>query len=307
MFKKTDEENKDLNNPASNGAPEDEGFDNAFDEFSDSDEPEDEDNATLSDDDEGVKRPSSAGGDEKTGNKSVKNDDVDDYAPPTKEEWQRAQQEISSNRGRISAFQRQLNENAAQQANSRLKEVNKEEGKKASSLDSDDWKSLKEDYPEIAGPVEAAIQSMAQKLDDANAKVSVLEGNTEVQQIQKNITILEETHPDWVAVAQDPKFIEFVNNQPEPVRKVFAENSEDIKKPNEVSWLLSLFKREAGYETNQDEGDTAPKSNPLNKLQVRRANQMKSAGNPTAKSGKAPPKSAPDDFDDAFDYYSSRK
>lgn len=286
-------------------------FETDFDAFSDGndvDQVQNENEIEVETPEVDEANPSEADGIEDDADPSVEDADVDDYAPPTKKEWEKAQQEIRSNRGRISSFQRQANENAAAQAKARLEQdPNKDDKAENNPLKSDEWKALEEDYSEIATPVKNLVQGMAKKLDDANARVATLEGRSENDQVMENVSILADKHSDWVDIAKSQDFTDYIRSQPAPVQKVFDDNQSTIGNPNEVAWIIDLYKD--SLPSTQDDVDPNPEPTPQPKtaLQKKRERQMESAGNPSPRRGSAPATSAGGDFEDMFDHYASKK
>ena len=192
---------------------------------------------------------------------------------------------------------------------------------------SDDWKKLRDEYPELLGPVEQMFQRMDQKLQSLEQGHTQVSGYVQDQQLQRNYDTVAESHEDFAAFTAAPEDDPWARSygealqawtaqQPEEVQAIVQRNAEDIYDPAKVDWVLQQFKASDVYRQMVGEpGSAQTQTQPSAKTQQgqagkdeiseRRKRRLDSA---PAVSGKGPGAAtgAPDDFDAAFDHYAQQ-
>lgn len=151
----------------------------------------------------------------------------------------RLEQSDKSNRGRVSALQKQLDEIAARQS----KGADAPEGGKTAVEDLDldtaeGWKTLKEEYPEIAGPIEKRFKSLEAKAEQV--ETAVVDARR-LDNVKEQTDQLTQLHPDWLKT--DVNELEsWVDKQPKYVREAYARNAEQIVDAEEAADIIGRFK-----------------------------------------------------------------
>jgi DNA repair exonuclease SbcCD ATPase subunit len=159
-------------------------------------------------------------------------------------ERQRLEQADRSNRGRVSALQRQidgLRRPAAEGGG---------EPAKPKALQSEKGKKLREEYPEIAEPV-------AEEIETLRGEVADLKDRARKDAIAEQTEQLEEQHKDWQAVAASDDFGKWVASQPEYVREAVMRNADEIVNAVEAGDVISRFKSSRSAQRS----DTPPAPN----------------------------------------------
>lgn len=197
-------------------------------------------------------------------------------------QYQQAQELIAkleqsdrSNRGRVSALQKQINELATQRQQAA------ESGDKAAMQDSDDdFEALMEDYPEIAKPIQKMLDRMKSEQTRLEKELSAIGADKRQAALEEQATLLAEEHPDWVDVGSDPGFAQWLNDQPRHIQEAAYRNGNEIVDYREAADVVSRYKSFKGIEQTK----------PKHSLDDRRQRQLKTATSakgrgPGAKSG----------------------
>lgn len=211
----------------------------------------------------------------------------------------------SSDRGRISALQRQLDElkkgGAAAQPAAKAP---------ANPLETDAWKRLKEDYPDLADPIEALLVPI---VADVTATKSTVAERAEAERLAQetarytdNERLLSERikgtyQKDPFELVAQPAFRDWLTSQPAHIQKAAANNGERIEDVEEAADLLSRF---IGATTPQTPAATP--NNPAPPLAGRRRQQLESA---TAVSSRSPAAVAgvPEDPEGAWAHFAAER
>lgn len=217
-------------------------------------------------------------------------DDVDWGAlpPAAKAAYDRAQQQVQSLKGRQSSLDRQLHAFRSQTAQP-PRDGDQGQGTQpaAPAIDAEKLKALREDYPEIAGPLLDVIEDLQGKVTSQGATVArVQEADTEAFYAAQ-VGSLTELMPDWQTWGQDPRIDDWLATQPRHIREAAARNSEFIVDASEAHDVIARFK--AAHPSA-----AAPTPDP------KRQRQM-DAGRDAATKQPAAATGVPDDFDAAFD------
>ncbi|PWE56772.1 hypothetical protein DEM27_10440 [Metarhizobium album] len=209
-------------------------------------------------------------------------------------EKNKVEQKLRSDEGRQAALQR------------RIRELQNTIQTPAAAGDKDHRKAIekiKEEYPEVAGPVSQAIDIVAGRVD---AFDRVEQGRIEAAQRELNSIVdeqsrlLTEQHPGWEDLLDKNAdvFRHWIEDQPLRMRHAFVQNIENITDAQQVGELISAFKTFI----NPPAAPAAPQQ----PLSDKRQRQLSGSSSPT-RSSRAPVVSGiPEDGDpqaiwDAFE------
>lgn len=214
-----------------------------------------------------------------------------------KTQYQQAQDMIAkleqsdrSNRGRLSALQRQINELTSQRQQAA------ESGDKAAVQDADDeLDALMEDYPEIAKPMKAMRDQLKAENARLQKELGAIGSERRQQALDEQATLLAEQHPDWAQVATEDGFTQWLEEQPRHIQEAASRNWKEIVDFREAADVVGRYKQFKGISEQ-------PKPN--NSLDDKRQRQLKTATSargrgPGAKSG-VPDEGDPDKL---FNYF----
>lgn len=235
-------------------------------------------------------------------------DDVSEKLKKLEEENQRLKHSDASQRGRLGAYQRQINDlQRAQQQVESAKPTN-EDGKPqdddqqktemAESMGVDDWKEFKEDFPDMARAFEARLKAdqqkqaqLEQQVNELRSAVQPIQEQAHQQQLQSEYARLEDRHTDWREVVNAPEFTEWLQSQNPSIQQLAESDSAD-----DASALLDFFKGSSGG------GDDNSRAKPHDKRQSRLANAQT-----VSRRGSTPRNGVPEDFDAAFEHYAAKQ
>jgi hypothetical protein len=289
------------------GATEDEyeaAFAEATGNAADEPDPEPEDKDT-GDDDPGTQ---TAGHEDKAPENP---DDLWADAPePLRRRWEAAQQELEkerqsarSNAGRIAAYQRQISElqnrMAAFEQNAAGKRTASDQD--AGSTD-DDWKAIKEEYPELVGPIERRLASIAEENATLKRELSAYSEERRDLYLQEQQDALTQQHADWQDVVGSSDFLDWYTAQPAEVRSMVEKNADAIVDAQSAAYAINLFKMQTGFQ------NAAPaKGTPTNDAAKQKRQRQLQDGAGAAGRGPGRMSGPPDDFEAAFTYFAGKK
>jgi len=224
-------------------------------------------------------------------------------------ENQKLKHSEASQRGRLGAYQRQINElqSKLQTPQNTPGKPSSEEQARQDAADAagvKDWEALKSDFPEVANALDARLESEKRQIEADRQRQAQLERRIEElstavqpiqQQAQENylrtqVDALSARHPDWQEVVAAPAFAEWLNQQPESLRSLTESND-----AAEAAALMDLYKSQTGGALDSREGTP-------DKRQERLA-----AAQTVSRRGAAPKGGVPDEFEAAFDHYASKR
>lgn len=211
--------------------------------------------------------------------------------------------EVRSHKGRAVSAQRRYDEllKAAQ--------PRAVEGDRPSAVA--DLAAIKEDYPEIAAPLEKAlgvIEGRVATLADAE------EGRRTAAQaelsdfIQTEVRSLETQHPDYLDVLQknSDKLVAWIDDQPRAVRDAFARNATDIVDAAEAAKVIGMFKDYLGTPAPAPAAEARTAATATDPLASRRERQLGATASLTRSNRRPTVSGIPEDGDpqdiwDAFE------
>lgn len=241
-------------------------------------------------------------------------DDVwKDVPEAARAQFEKLQRDFQAASGRLSAADKRANQLLQQ-----LQQTSRQNGEQAPSdgsgqpttpagaraaLESDDMKRLREDYPEIAAPITAALGAIAQQVESLAAPVQSLNEQHIHQETQARYDALAQHHPDWQQYSTDARWANFLAQAPQYVRDMHARNV-DVSDPEEAADVLSRFKAFIGVTATPTPAPgptpTPPAADPRRQRQLDAGRDGGSNGAGAAGTG------IPDDFDAAVAAYAAK-
>lgn len=205
---------------------------------------------------------------------------------------------FETNRGRVSAYQKKINE-----LETKLKEKSNhadsaKDGNDAdpgsnpegSGMSDEQWNEFAEDYPELASALEKRLadfdQALNARLGEIEHKVTPLEEKAHEEYVNSQLAVLETKHPDWQQVTSSEEFSKWITEQPEAVRELG--NSLDA---HDASFLIETFKSMTNAQSNSSS--------------QKRQERLRQSVNISSKGG-GRQTGIPDDYDAAFDLFASQ-
>lgn len=237
------------------------------------------------------------------------------------EQLERLRQSESSQRGRVGAYQRQINElkrqldqdsRPTQQGGpggqqprepSRTEEAQQEADQKqamADAVGSEDWESLKQDFPDIARALEARLDAdrqertqLQQEVAELRSTVQPIQQQAHEQYLDSQMRALEARHSDWQEVVNAPAFQQWLQQQPPSIQTLME--SDDAA---EAAALLDFYKNVSPATGS----DSAQADAQREKRQQRLAGAMT-----PQRRGAARRDAVPDDWEGQFNHFAKQK
>lgn len=219
---------------------------------------------------------------------------------------------LSSQQGRVSALHRKLQERERQQqpgqdGGGQPEARRADEGGEPAN---DPLATLKEEYPEIAAPIVATIESLQQQIADLSQPVtSMAEAQAQTFKAQQ-YGILAQRHPDWQELAQDDRWGGWIEAQPRAVQEAFARNV-DVSDGKEAAWVLDLFKADMGISAPTPAPSPTPAPTPAPSpaptADQRRQKQLDAGRDGGSGGGPTVTNELPDDFDAELDRIQAKR
>jgi chromosome segregation ATPase len=214
----------------------------------------------------------------------------------------------ASQRGRLGAYQRQINQlqsQLQQTQNTPGNDSKSDEQKRQEAADAagvKDWEALKEDFPEVAKALDARLESekrqieqdrqrqaqLEQQIAELQSAVQPIQQQAQDQYLKTQVDALSARHPDWREVVSAPAFAEWLNQQPESLRRLTESND-----AAEAAALMDLYKSQNGQAVESDSAD-------------KRQERLASAQS-VPRRGSTPKQGVPDEFEAAFAHYATKR
>ncbi|MGQ7248286.1 hypothetical protein ACUN9Y_13245 [Halomonas sp. V046] len=236
----------------------------------------------------------------------------------------RLTQSEASQRGRVGAYQRQINElkrQLAQQqsdgsqqespsgklpAQSSSEKSSPEADQKqaiAEQNGSEDWKAFEEDFPEMASAINARLaetgrieERLNQRIAGVEQSVQPIQQQAHDQYLDSQMRALEARHSDWRDVVNAPAFQQWLQQQP-----IWLQQQMESENADDASALLDFYKGQtAGSDSAQ--GDTAAAEAERAKRQQRLAGAVT-----PQRRGAAKRDAVPDDWEGQFAHFAKQK
>jgi len=218
------------------------------------------------------------------------------------EKLRKLEQSDRSQRGRVSALSRELDEYRrakppAKQQGANNDDATQDDDPNGEYLSSGEWSSFKEEYPEVAGPLGNLVGRLQAEIANQGKQLSAIGDDRISAAYDEQRSILTESHPDWESVAQNPEFHSWLNEQPRFMVEAAQRNSDNIVDAEETGVLLSAYKAHAGISGSQNGGSEQSESN--RKQGSGRRERQRQDGRSSRSRGPAMAAGIPEDGDEA--------
>lgn len=201
---------------------------------------------------------------------------------------------LRSANGRVSAFQRQLSQiqqNPTQQP-AQQQETNQQQEPQAQApakagidLKDPKYQQMREDFPEVAGPLLDLVENLASRLERVDKTAGAFEQQQTSQFFAAQEQTLAQAHPDWQAAATDDRFTGWLQTQPPSIQDAFARNHDAIVNGQDAALVIGMFKQAVGFGAQQQPTPTpAPSQDPRRQRQLASGRDAGRTG-PAAASG----------------------
>lgn len=155
----------------------------------------------------------------------------------------RLEQSERSQRGRVSAMQRQLDELQRRPPGAPAAADPAAAPPKKGTFTTEKGKAFAGEYPEVAGAVAEEIETVKAELAEAKEALRTVAEDREKAVLAEQLSILEAEHSDWRTVAaKGSGFKEWVTTQPRHIREAAARNAKVIVDAEEAADLIGRFK-----------------------------------------------------------------
>lgn len=216
--------------------------------------------------------------------------------PEQKSHWERVQHSDQSQRGRVAALTRKMQNGTAQPAPAPAAQTadTADTGKTNEGDDLDaKMKAAAEEYPDAVGPFVEIITAMKSQIADLSKTVQPIADDRSEAELTEAYGVLAKAHPDYAQIAADPSWTGWIEHQPEEIQRLATSFD-----PEHVSKTLDLFKLERSQATGTTPVNTATEEKRKRQLDGGRDVPTK---NIPAAAG------VPDDFGAAFEVRAKKK
>jgi ppGpp synthetase/RelA/SpoT-type nucleotidyltranferase len=204
---------------------------------------------------------------------------------------------LKSTTGRLSAADREL---ARLRAESNQRAAPATESQSQGNGPSDEeLLRVQEEYGDIVSPILKQIQGLKEQLGQVSAPIEQINQERALAAQGNEIQILTHAHPDWQSYTNDPRYPEWVSQQPKAVQEAAA-RAVSLEDGHEAAWLLGQFKQSMGVQQQSPTANNTPAPKPsADQRRQRQLNAGRDAG------GGSPPvqTGVPDDFDAATEAF----
>jgi hypothetical protein len=216
---------------------------------------------------------------------------------------------IRSMAGRHSSLERQLQQERQQRAQGQQPQGQVQDdpaqGREtggayvpATSLEADTIKQLREDYPEVAGPLIDLIAAQQARLDQMAQPVQQMQQQQATAFVTEQEKLLTDQVPDWQDAVMDDRFAGWLQSEPTSVQDAMQRNFSQIVDGADAALVVSRFKAAVGFAAPSS---AAPAAQPQDDRRARQlAAGRDSAASPPPASNVGP---SDQDFDGSLNYW----
>lgn len=174
------------------------------------------------------------------------------------------------------------------------------QGTASTGLDHDTIKQLREDYPEVAGPLIDLIAAQQTKLDQLSAPVQQFQQQQATAYANAQEQLLTSQVPDWQHAVRDDRFLGWLDTQPTALREAFQRNVENIVDGADAALVVSKFKADVGFAAAPTPGRAAtpPPQDARRNRQLAGGRDIGGNGPPASNTGPSD-----QDFDGSLNYW----
>lgn len=174
--------------------------------------------------------------------------------------------ENRSNRGRLSALERERRGTAAPEAAPAEPKADEAQAD-TDPLKSEKFASFKKEFPEIAGvledlyaPIRTEVAAVKGRTEAAEKNLSGLtEAQMQVHVVEQEAALAEK-HQDWVAITRSPDFEAWLGEQPTEIQQLIVKNGERIVDAKAAIRGIDLYKSDRGIGREPAKPDPEPKA-----------------------------------------------
>lgn len=203
--------------------------------------------------------------------------------------------ENQSHRGRHSTFQRaypelfEPNGGVKPRSADWKPPVRKPKDKQPSIVETEEFKQLETELPEVAKPMKAALTALTDQVNASQARLDKMDGERRTSALKANELVLNGKHSDWDPATQSQEFADWYAKQPAHRLAIINANADAIVDVDAASEALAWFKADTGWKApaakTEGDGKTTPKTDaaPSNKgseADAKRALQLEGAAQP---------------------------
>ena len=157
-----------------------------------------------------------------------------DATPEQQAAIEAAKHETSSNKGRLSAQDRELKKLRDLLASAETP------APKEAEVDVD-WDEFNDEYPDVAGPVAKRLSALEADNKRLNNEVSGITEASREEAINDEKAVLLDRHPDYLEFTRTEEFVDWLNDQQTYVQDGFIRHSDGIVDGSEAADLLDLY------------------------------------------------------------------
>jgi len=229
---------------------------------------------------------------------------------------------LDSDSGRVSAFQRQVNDLKRENSTLKAPAAKPTENQIADAMKGTDegWDQFNEDYPEVAKAIDRRLEMAGKATQESvdSTLAPVMERQAQQDQVAINTTTQAKVdevavvYPEWAAAVQTKDFVDWLATQPPGIAAL--SNSDDT---NDASALIGMYdehlvatnrpslKATPKPALNQDE---VPDGSEAANLAAKRAQQLEDGTTIASRNAKIDAGAEPvGDFESAFAFHAKRK
>lgn len=222
---------------------------------------------------------------------------------------------LQSQRGRVSALHRKLQQQEQQQPGQDGGAAPAPAGAGGAQPSGDDANDplakLVEDYPDIGAPIAEMISGLKDQISQLSQPVTSIAEAQMVTEKAKQYGILADRHPDWQQLSQDERWGGWIATQPRAVQEAFLRN-QDVTDGEEAAWVLDQFKSAMRISAPAPSPAPAPAPTPSpspapSSADQRRRKQLDAGRDGGSGGGATVTNELPDDFDAEFDRIQAKR
>jgi uncharacterized protein YeaO (DUF488 family) len=173
-------------------------------------------------------------------------------------------------------FQRRLTDQGRQLKDLRTQNLHGQPApQKEATKAPEKWESFKQEYPEVAAPIDEMLQAVLSKADRLEQQLAGM-SKAQVQDVyQSNLEYVKSQHPDFDQIVGGTEFKEWVDRQPRFIQEGIQRNATDLVDAVEASEILNLYKSQ--NVTSAQQVTQAAPLKPGNNISGKRARQLETA------------------------------
>jgi hypothetical protein len=126
-------------------------------------------------------------------------------------------------------------------------------GSKPDGMNEAEWQAFKEDYAEIAAPIESKMQTLNAELESFRRRFESMDQDQLKQTYDTNFNDVVATHDDYLPIVRQPAFVDWIGQQPRYIQDAAARNGQEIVDPVEVIEIIDRYKLHAGIDAKAPE------------------------------------------------------